>query len=142
MKKLLLSIFAGLFLLVSCASTQPIKVAEPCNRKVWFNMEVHDLACFGENYFEDGIRWRNVGEVKNPDRPILVIFWDNTNDCVADIANVYGFHKTTDIDNPIGLNIYTLKGPVDVEVILSQIERAGDMDIVKWLDCEPHSSKN
>lgn len=147
MKKLKTVLVAALAaLMISCAGVQ-LTDKKPCDRKVWFSGKAHDLACLGEDYLENDMLWRNVGEIINPELPhVLVIFWDNTNDCEADVANMYIFHKATDEDNSTGLDVYFLNGAVNVENILDQIEtahinnpEAGHLDALKWLDCEPHS---
>ena len=142
LKTVLVTALATLLLTAGCAFMQPTKITKPCTRKVWFSQTVHELPCLGGEFSDDGKIWKNVGEIVNPELPhVLVIFWDFANDCAADIANIYILHKATDKDNPTGVDIYALRGPIAVKHVLRQIASAGHLDAIKWLDCEPHSKE-
>lgn len=149
MKKFLGIILGFLLIMAGCSFLTLQSVKEPCNRLVWFSNEVHDFACLGDNFIENGVVWTNVGEIINPELPqVLVIFWDNTGDCEADIANIYVFHKAIDKDNTAGLDVYVFNSSANVENVLEQIKvahtnnpQAGHLDALRWLDCEPHSKK-
>lgn len=130
MKKKILSIIAGLFLLLGSVTLMAGEKCKPYSIKVMgvpFNGP-----CVGEVWTEpaDGTKWTNVGMLVKDEWNIRIIFWDHIgNDCVADIANIYQRGPG---------NIFTLVGPANIERILQQIKAEGDEHLIEWAPCEPH----
>lgn len=134
MKKQLLSIFAGLMLLVGCAFTQATVTKAPCDPElVKIRDYTRELACVGETYVsEAGDKYFNVGQVKSEMYPIMAIFWDRDGDCVPEIGNVY-----QKIAEP---NVWQLAGPAEPNKLLFQITEAGEAHLIVWAEC--YESKN
>lgn len=122
--------------LIGCAMTKDAVIAEKkeCNRTVYNpnTGEFDPFPCLG-----GVIKWYDtdftlVAEAIHPETKFLIGFFDFTNDCVIDVAGVYGICQESEP------NCYYAMQSIDPDTalaIIAEIEAERDMVLLKKADC-------